>query len=64
MIPFFQVTSVGKIIEKEFKAGSKSKSTWKPTPHCKASAEKKTASRAVRQEKGNLLEGKEMVTGP
>ena len=29
---------------------------------CKASAEKKRPSRAVRQEKGNLLEGKERVT--
>ena len=28
-------------------------------PECKASAEKKRASWAVRQEKGNLLEGKE-----
>jgi len=28
------------------------------------SAEKKRASRAVRQEKGNLLQGKEKVTGP
>ena len=33
-------------------------------PQCKASAEKKRASQAVRQEKGNLLEGKERVTGP
>ena len=32
-------------------------------PECKASAEKKRASQAVRQEKGNLLEGKERVTG-
>ena len=32
-------------------------------PECKASAERKRASRAVRQEKGNLLEGKERVTG-
>ena len=32
-------------------------------PQCKASAEKKRASQAVRQEKGNLLEGKERVTG-
>ena len=31
---------------------------------CKASAEKKRVSWAVRQEKGNLLEGKERVTGP
>ena len=31
---------------------------------CKAIAEKKRVSRAVRQEKGNLLEGKERVTGP
>ena len=31
---------------------------------CKVTAEKKRVSRAVRQEKGNLLEGKEMVTGP
>ena len=30
---------------------------------CKASAEKKRVSWAVRQEKGNLLEGKEGVTG-
>ena len=29
---------------------------------CKASAEKKIVSWAVRQEKGNLLEGKERVT--
>ena len=29
----------------------------------KASAEKKRASQAVRQGKGNLLEGKERVTG-
>ena len=33
-------------------------------PQCKASAEKKRASQAARQEKGNLLEGKERVTGP
>ena len=33
-------------------------------PECKASAEKKRSSQAVRQEKGNLLEGKEKVTGP
>ena len=33
------------------------------TPKCKASAEKKRVSRAVRQKKGNLLEGKERVTG-
>ena len=32
-------------------------------PECKASAEEKRASRAVRQEKGNLLKGKERVTG-
>ena len=32
-------------------------------PKCKASAEKKRASQAVRQEKGNVLEGKERVTG-
>ena len=32
-------------------------------PERKASEEKKRASRAVRQEKGNLLEGKERVTG-
>ena len=32
-------------------------------PECKASAEKKSVSHAVRQEKGNLLEGKERVTG-
>ena len=31
---------------------------------CKASAEKKRASWGVRQEKGNLLEGKERVSGP
>ena len=31
---------------------------------CKASAEIKRASWAVRQEKGNLSEGKERVTGP
>ena len=31
---------------------------------CKTSAEKKRASPAVRPEKGNLLEGKERVTGP
>ena len=33
-------------------------------PECKASAEKKRASWAPRQEKGNLLEGNERVTGP
>ena len=33
-------------------------------PECKASEERKRASRVVRQEKGNLLEGKERVTGP
>ena len=33
-------------------------------PERKPSAEKKRASQAVRQEKGNLLEGKEPVTGP
>ena len=33
-------------------------------PECKASAEKRRASQAVRQEKGNLLEGNERVTGP
>ena len=32
-------------------------------PECKASAEKNRASQAFRQEKGNLLEGKERVTG-
>ena len=32
-------------------------------PECKASAEKKRSSQAVRREKGNLLEGKESVTG-
>ena len=32
-------------------------------PECKTSAEKERTSRAVRQEKGNLLEGKERVTG-
>ena len=31
---------------------------------CKVSAESKRASLAVRQEKGNSLEGKERVTGP
>ena len=31
----------------------------KLSPYCTASAEKKRASWAVRQEKGNLLEGKE-----
>ena len=31
---------------------------------CKVSAEKKRVSQAVSQEKGNLLEGKEKVTGP
>ena len=35
-----------------------------PKGWCKANAEKKKASWAVRQEKGNLLEGKERVTGP
>ena len=33
-------------------------------PECKASAEKERASRAVRQEKGNLLEQKERMAGP
>ena len=33
-------------------------------PESKASVEKKKASWAVRQEKGNLLEGKERMTGP
>ena len=33
-------------------------------PERKPSAEKKRDSQAVRQEKGNLLEGKETVTGP
>ena len=33
-------------------------------PERKPSAEKKRASQAVRQDKGNLLEGKETVTGP
>ena len=33
-------------------------------PQCKVSAEEKRASRAIRQEKGNLLEGKERMTGP
>ena len=33
-------------------------------PKCKVSAEEKRASRAIRQEKGNLLEGKERVIGP
>ena len=31
---------------------------------CGVSAEKRRVRRAVRQEKGNLLEGKERVTGP
>ena len=39
-------------------------SSWVLAPGRKASAEKKRASWAVRQEKGNLLEGKERVTGP
>ena len=34
------------------------------SPHLRRSAEKKRATRAVRQEKGNLLEGNERVTGP
>ena len=38
--------------------------SWVLAPGHKASAEKKRASWAVRQEKGNLLEGKERVTGP
>ena len=38
--------------------------SWVSAPECKVSAEKKRASQAVRQEKGNLLEGKERVTGP
>ena len=33
-------------------------------PECKARAEKKRASGAVGQEKGNLLQEKESVTGP
>ena len=37
--------------------------SWVSAPECKASAEKKRSSQAVRQEKGNLLEGKERVTG-
>ena len=32
--------------------------------HCKVSSEKKRVNQAVRQEKGNLLEGKECMTGP
>ena len=32
-------------------------------PECKASVEKKRVGCAVRQEKGNLLEGKERMTG-
>ena len=32
--------------------------------HCKVNSEKKRVSQAVRQGKGNLLEGKEEVTGP
>ena len=31
---------------------------------CGVSAEKRRVRRTVRQEKGNLLEGKERVTGP
>ena len=33
-------------------------------PKCKVNAEEKRANRAIRQEKGNLLEGKERVIGP
>ena len=32
--------------------------------YCKVSAEEKGVSWAVRQEKGNILEGNERVTGP
>ena len=40
-------------------------SRLKPGKHyCKVSAEKKGGSQAVRQEKENLLEGNERVTGP
>ena len=38
--------------------------SWVSAPESKAGAEKKRASWGVRQEKGNLLEGKERVTGP
>lgn len=33
-------------------------------PKCKVSAEEERASRVIRQEKGNLLEGKERVIDP
>ena len=36
--------------------------SWVSAPECKLSAKKKRVSWAVRQEKGNLLEGKERVT--
>ena len=36
----------------------------KHNANCKASSEKKRESRAVRQEKENLSEGKERVNGP
>ena len=38
--------------------------SWVLAPECKARAEKKRASWAVGQEKGNLLQEKERVTGP
>ena len=38
--------------------------SWVLAPEYKARAEKKRASWAVRQERGNLLQGKERVTGP
>ena len=38
--------------------------SWVFAPECKARAEKKRESWAVRQEEGNLLQGKERVTGP
>ena len=37
--------------------------SWVSAPECTVSAEKKRASPAVRQEKGNLLGGKERMTG-
>ena len=40
---------------------TKRKKEWEE--NCKARAEKKRVSWAVRQEKGNLLEGKERMTG-
>ena len=43
----------------------KTESAYDPAiPLWQVSAEKKTVSRAVRQEKGNMLEGNERVTGP